>query len=579
MLLRRELSDNVSRAIQAAQAAGDLPAFDVPSGSNHIERPQQRKKGASSAASTLGDYATPVALSLARPAKLAPLQIAEQLVQHLPPHPAIGQVTVAPPGYVNFTLDNTWLARQVEAILAAGETWGNIALGLGQKVQVEHGSINPTGPLHVAHGRNVVIGDTLANVLAAAGYEVQREYYINDAGSQVRTFGASVYARYAQALGQYVPFPEQGYQGVYVIEMGHAIAHEHGSKFLDMPREEGLAAITQLALDGVLADIRDTLAQLRIYYDNWFSERSLYESGLWQQVLAMLQEKGLVVEREGAVWFAAQELGEDKDAVLIRSPHVIADERDRPTYLASDVAYVWNKLVVRGFDRAIYVWGADHHGDIARVKAAARALGLDPNRVIVILYQMVLLKRGDQMVRMSKRTGDIITLREVVEEVGPDAVRFLLLMRAADSQMDFDLELAMRQSAENPVFYVQYGHARIASILRKSEASQSLGFSGEDGDVTLLKDPAELTLIRKMLELPELIELASNNLEPHHLPHYAQTLATVFHDFYERCQVLPTDRVPVDPALTAARLKLVRAAQIVLARTLHLMGMSAPESM
>lgn len=574
MRLRREFSEAITQAIRAAQAAGDLPAFDLPRGGNTIERPVQRKKGV--ATPTYGDYATPISLSLARLTHIAPLQIAEQIVKHLPPHPAIGQVTIAPPGYINFTLDATWLARQVETILAAGETWGNLDLGAGQKVQVEHGSINPTGPLHVAHGRNVVIGDTLANILAAAGYQVQREYYVNDAGSQVRNFGASVYARYAQALGQYVPFPEQGYQGAYVVEMGHTIANEYGSKFLDMPREEGLAAVTQIALDLVLADIRDTLAQLRITYDNWFSERSLYTSGRWEQVFSLLKEKGLVVERDGAVWFAAQELGEDKDAVLIRSPQVIADERDRPTYLASDIAYLWDKLVVRGFDKAIYVWGADHHGDVPRLKAAARALGLDPNRIIIILYQMVLLRRGDQIVRMSKRTGDIITLREVIEEVGPDAVRFLLLTRAADSQMDFDLELAVRQSAENPVYYVQYGHARIASILRKA---QSLGFSAENGDVTLLKDPAELALIRKMLELPELIEMAATNLEPHHLPHYAQALATVFHDFYERCQVLPTERAPVEPALTAARLKLVRAAQIVLARTLHLMGMTAPEAM
>jgi arginyl-tRNA synthetase len=576
MLLRRELSDNVSRAIRAAQAAGDLPAFDLPSGGNHIERPQQRKKGQATAAPAYGDYATPVALSLARAAKMAPLQIAERIVKHLPPHAAVGQVMVAPPGYINFTLDNTWLAGQVETILKAGESWGNIDVGAGQKVQVEHGSINPTGPLHVAHGRNVVIGDTLANVLIAAGYEVQREYYINDAGSQMRDFAASIYARYAQALGQYVPFPERGYQGVYIVEMGHAIANEHGSQFLDMPREEALDAIRQLVLDTVLADIRSTLALLRIHYDNWFSERSLYTSGRWDEVYKLLEDKGLVVEKEGAVWFAAQELGEDKDAVLIRSPHIIADERDRPTYLASDVAYVWDKLVVRGFDKAIYVWGSDHHGDVPRVKAAARALGLGPERVIIIIYQMVLLKRGDQMVRMSKRTGDIITLREVVEEVGPDAVRFLLLMRDADSRMDFDLELAVRQSAENPVYYVQYGHARIASILRKAEA---LGFSAEEGDVTLLQDPAELALVRKMLELPELIELAAANLEPHHLPHYAQALATAFHDFYERCQVVPTERVPVDAALTAARLKLVRAAKLALARTLSLMGMSAPEAM
>jgi len=572
MLLRRQLANNVSEAIRAAQAAGDLPAFDAPPTASQIERPL-KKKGAPP---TWGDYATPAPLSLARPAGLPPLEIAERLVKHLPPHPAIGQVTISAPGYINFTLDDLWLARQVETILAAGEAWGSIDIGAGQKVQVEHGSANPTGPLHIAFARNVVIGDTLANVLEAAGYEVQREYYVNDAGSQVRHFGASLYARYAQALGQYEPFPEQGYQGVYVIEMGHAIANEYGSKFLDMPREQALAALTQIGLEHILADARETLAQLHIYYDRWFSERSLYESGLWDKVFARLQERGLVVERDGAIWLAAQELGEDKDAVLVRSPRVVPDSRDRPTYLASDVAYLWDKLVERGFDKAIYVWGADHHGDVPRLKAAARALGLDPERIVIILYQLVTLKRGDQIVRMSKRTGEFVTLREVVEEVGPDAIRFLLLTRAPDSQMDFDLELAVRQSAENPVYYVQYGHARIASILRKA---QSLGYFDADGDVTLLTNPVELTLIRKMLELPELIELAASNLEPHHLTHYAQTLATVFHDFYECCQVLPTDRIAVEPALTAARLKLVRAAQIVLARTLHLMGMTAPEAM
>ena len=321
-------------------------------------------------------------------------------------------------------------------------------------------------------------------------------------------------------------------------------------------------------------DIRHELERMNVHMDTWFSEKSLYTSGLFERVFKLLQDKGLTVEKDGAVWFAAQELGEDKDAVLIRSDDVIPDPEDRPTYLASDIAYVWNKLVDRKFEKAIYVWGADHHGDKPRVLAAARALGLDPGRIVIILYQLITLKRGGQVVRMSKSSGQFVTAREVLDEVGPDAVRFMMLTRSADSTMDFDLELAKQQSSENPVYYVQYAHARIASILKKAKAE---GFSEEGGDVSLLVTPGDLALIRKMLDLREIIAKCANDLTPHHLPHYAQDLAATFHAFYRDCRVVSS--LPEDAGLTRARLKLVLAAKTILARTLHLMGMHAPESM
>ena len=562
-LIRDDIAALVAEGIRSAQAAGDLPAFDVPS--IPIERPKVVAHG---------DYSTGVSMGLARLAKMKPLEIAQRLAVHLPPSNLVGKVETVLPGYINFMLADGWLARQVEAILTQGEAWGSVDVGHGGRVQVEFVSANPTGPLTVGSARNAAIGDTLASVLQAAGNNVEREYYINDAGSQMRIFGQTVYARYAQAINYNEPLPEGAYPGQYLIDAGRKIAAEHGDRFLNMPRDQAVAELTRIGEQMMQDDIRDTLEQMNIHMDTWFSERSLYTSGLFDRVLKMLRDKGLTSEKDGAVWFAAQELGEDKDAVLIRSADIIPEPEDRPTYLASDVAYVWDKLADRKFDKAIYVWGADHHGDKPRVIAAARALGLDPKKVVIILYQLVTLKRGGEVVRMSKRAGEFITLREVIDEVGSDAIRFTLLTRSADSTMDFDLKLAKEQSSENPVYYVQYAHARIASILKKAKAE---GFGEEDGDVSLLVTPGDLSLIRKMLELREIIAKSAVDLGPHHLAHYAQDLAATFHVFYRDCRVVSS--LPEDAGMTKARLKLVRAAKIVLARTLHLMGMNAPESM
>ena len=562
-LVKNHLAELVKQAIQNAQQTGALPAFTIPS--VIIERPQKKE---------WGDFATATPLKLAREAKRAPVQIAQAIAAHFPSDEVVSKTEAAPPGFVNITLNDAWVARQVETVLAEGERFGDIEAGQRERINVEYVSANPTGPLTIGSARNATIGDTLANVLQAAGHDVWREYYVNDAGSQVMHFGASLLATYAQALGRDETVPEDGYKGAYVVEMGQQFAAQYGDKFLQMPREQATREIGRVGIDIVIAQARETLVRARVSFDEWFSEQTLRKGGQFAEVFKILQDKGLVFEKDNATWFAAQALGEQQDAVLIRSPQVIADPELRPTYLASDVAYVWNKLVARGFDRAIYVLGADHHGDAIRIKAVTRALGLDEKRVVILIYQFVILKRGGEAVAMHKRTGEFVKLDELIDEVGADAVRFMLISQSANTTMDFDLDLAKKQSDENPVYYVQYAHARIASILKHAA---DLGATSEGGEVALLTHPAELELIREILRLPEIVEAAATRLEPHHLPHYAIELAGAFHSFYRQCRVVSSD--PADAAMTRARLKLVAAAKNTLARTLNLMGVRAPESM
>lgn len=562
-MIRNRLLDITRDGIASAQKAGDLPAFDLPV--LPIDRPQRKE---------MGDYSSPVAMKLAPVARRAPLQIAQTIVRHIAADAAVANVEAVAPGFINFRLAPEWLAEQPSLIEAAGPQFGNLSIGAGIRVQVEHVSANPTGPLHIGSGRNGAIGDTLARVMRKAGFLTETEFYVNDAGSQIRHFGESIYARYAQAAGRNEPFPEDGYKGEYVISVAREILDKDGVKYLEMPRDQGIRALGRIGTDRVVRDARVTLAHMRVEFDNWFFERSLYEGGLFDQVLQKLSEGGLIYEADGATWFAATKLGLDKDAVILRSPQVISDPRERPTYLASDVAYVWNKLIDRKFDRAVYIWGADHHGDVVRVLAAARALGIDPTRLSILLYQHVLLKSGGENVHMSKRAGEYITVDELIDEVGADAVRFLLITRSADSPMEFDMQLAKEQSDENPVYYVQYAHARIASILRHAE---EMGVNSAGANMRLLKNPLELELIRTMLRFEEVVELAAMRLEPHHLPHYAMELAASFHGFYRQCRVVSSD--PGDAEISKARLVLVRAAKQVLASTLDLMGVTAPESM
>jgi arginyl-tRNA synthetase len=552
-MLKQIIADLIRKAVDEAQQAGKLPAVTLPD--LVIERPQNPEHG---------DYASSISLKLARATQINPLTIANEIASFITPATDIVDISVAPPGFINFTLKSEWLNRQVNSIFERGNSYGNIAIGQGRRVQIEFVSVNPTGPLHVGHGRGAILGSALASVMSAAGYNVEKEYYINDAGNQIDIFLNSLYARYQQVLGIEAEIPSDGYVGNYLLDIAKEIEAEHGDTLRDLSEDVLKARLKEIGLEKMLNQIKDDLQALGVTFDVWFSEKSLYETGIYQKVMDQLKDDGYIAEKEGATWFVSTALGEDKDNVVIRTDGT-------PTYFAADIAYHYNKFLVRHFDSVIDIWGADHMGHVSRMKAVVGALGIDPEQLTVVLAQMVTLRRGGEPVRLSKRSGDIITLRELVEEVGVDACRFFFLSRTSDAQMDFDLELAKKQSADNPVYYVQYAHARIASILR---LAQEKGVDGDDGDVSLLTTDPELALIRKMLTLPEIIETVANTLEPHHLTYYATELATVFHLFYKHCRVVSDDE-----ALTKARLKLVKAAKTVLGRTLNLLGMNAPDQM
>ena len=553
-MIRDELSHLVTRALAAAQAAGDLPDFTAPE--VQLEHPQRPEHG---------DYSANLPLRIQGMARMKAIEVAEALRKHVPVHEAVSDVRIAPPGFLNFYLDPAWAARQAEVIAAAGVDFGGTSAGAGQRVQFEYVSANPTGPCHVGNGRGAAIGSTLARLFRAHGYNVEQEYYVNDAGTQVGIFGRTLYARYQQLFGREVTVPENGYPGQYVIDLARDLQAEAGDRYLRPEGEDADPALGEIGIQRMVDRIRDDLALIGVEYDHWFSERALQvEGGPYDKALGRLRTAGYVVEREGAVWFASSQLGESKDNVLIRSD-------GQPTYFATDIAYHYNKFIERGFDRVIDIWGADHQGHVSRVKASVQAVGGDPAKLDVLLYQLVTLKRGGEIVPLSKRAGDIVTLREVVEEVGADATRFFFLATSAGSTVDFDLELAKTQSDENPVYYVQYAHARIAGVLARAKEQ---GLSSSGANSALLTHEAEQTLLRRLLELPETEEKVLADLAPHHLPHYAQALASAFHVFYTQCRII-TD----DTDLTKARLLLAEATRAVLARALGLMGVSAPEQM
>ena len=552
-MIRQKIADSLRQAVARAEEEGSFASGALPEIT--IERPQNVAHG---------DFASNLPLKLARTTKMTPLEVAEKIVEKMSLPPEIDRAAIAPPGFINFTLKNEWLTSQVEAILAAAKSYGDISPGKGKNIQIEFVSVNPTGPLHVGHGRGAVLGSTLANVLSAAGYSVQREYYLNDIGNQIGLFRHSLYVRYQQHFGREAAMPPDGYYGNYMVDLAKEIAEEEGDRFVNLAPQEAVARLSEIGLERIINSIKEDLRLLNVAFDLWFSEKSLYEGGQYDKAMAILKSGNYVAKKEDAVWFESSLLGEDKDNVLIRSD-------GSPTYFASDIAYHYNKFVERKFDTVIDIWGADHQGHVPRMKAVIKALGQDPEQLKVIICQMVTLRRGKEIIRVSKRSGDLITLREVIDEVGADACRFSFLSYSAESQMDFDLELAKKQSADNPVYYVQYAHARIASILRLA-GERKIDY--RRGDVSLLTTEPELTLIRHLIMLSEIIERAAVNLEPHHLPYYALALATVFHSFYKQCRV-----VSDDAALTGARLKLVRATQIVLVKVLSLMGMTAPERM
>ena len=557
----------VAGATRAAIEAGSLPDVALPD--ELVERPRDASHG---------DYASSLPLRLARSAMMPPLAIAEAIAEHLPANDVIDAPQVAPPGFINLSLAEHFVQAEVNRVIEQGPAFADSAHGQGKRVQLEFVSANPTGPLHVGNGRGAAIGDTLASALSAAGYEVEREYYVNDAGTQTDVFAETLYARYQQQHGRDVPLPEGGYPGEYMVDLATQMREREGDRFLATPGEPPPAGVREMGIELIVEQIRDTLNAFGTTYDRWFSERSLYEptadgdDSAYDAALAILREHGHLAQREGALWLTSSDLGEDKDNVVVRSD-------GRPTYFASDIAYHYDKFLRRGFDQVINVWGADHHGHVSRLEVGTEAVTGKGDALHLLLYQLVTLKRGDEIVRLSKRGGEIITLDELVEEVGPDAARFFFLLRAPSSQMEFDLYLAVKQSNENPVYYIQYAHARLASILDRAAGE---GHTPDGGDVAMLTAPHELALVREMLRLSEVIELVATTYEPQHLAHYGMELATSFHAFNDafRQQGDPNLKVITDDAaLTAARLRLVLAAKIALGRVLDLMGMTAPERM
>lgn len=513
-----------------------------------------------------GDYSTNMAMQLARVAKKAPRVIAEELVKQFDQTKAsIEKIEIAGPGFINFYMNNSYLTELIPTILEAGERYGEVNIGNNQKVQVEFVSANPTGDLHLGHARGAAVGDSLCNILKKAGYDVSREYYINDAGNQINNLALSVEARYFQALGMDRDMPEDGYHGADIIEIGKKLAEEFGDKFVQMSDEERFDAFRQYGLKYEMEKLKQDLKNFRVEFDVWYSETSLYQNGKIDEALATLREKGHIYESDGATWFRSTTFGDDKDRVLIK-------QDGSYTYLTPDIAYHQDKLK-RGFEKLINIWGADHHGYIPRMKAAIEALGYNPDTLEVEIIQLVSLFKNGEKMKMSKRTGKAVTMRDLMDEVGLDAVRYFFAMRSSDSHLDFDLDLAVSQSNENPVYYAQYAHARISSMLRQG-AEQGLTYEG-DLQLNYIDSEKGIDLLKKLGEFPSVVAEAAQKRIPHRVTTYINELAAALHSFYNAEKVLDPENVE----RSRARLGLMKAVQITLKNALDLIGVSAPEKM
>ncbi len=552
MDIKRWLHELLTAAISEACKSGELTASPP---SIPVEAP--RKEGQ-------GDLSTTVAMGLAATERKSPRQVAEIIVKHLAGRTetaeVVERVDVAGPGYINFTLRPSLWQGVVREVLRLGERFGGNDSGKGQSVLVEYISANPTGPLHVGHGRNAAVGDAVSKLLQASGFYVVREYYVNDAGRQMRLLGESLRARVLRQIGQQAEDPEDGYQGAYMDDLARRVVSELGQNASREPVE----GFTRRAHDSILQGIRSDLDQFGVRLDQWVSESKIFP--LLPRLLEEMREKDLIYEQDGALWFRSTRYGDDKD-------RVVRKQDGEYTYLATDIGYHHHKLE-RGYGRLINVWGADHHGYIPRIEGVIRALGYPKDRLAVILVQMVSLLREGKPVSMSKRAGEFVTLADVLKEVGRDAARFFFLMRGSDSPLEFDLELAKRQSNENPVFYVQYAHARVASLRRQAQERGLSPQEAERADLSLLKLPEELAILKQIAAFPDLVESAARTLEPHRIPHYLLELAGMFHRYYYDHRILTDDR-----GLSAARLALSIALGVTIRRGLDLLGVSAPERM
>jgi arginyl-tRNA synthetase len=586
--MKQQVKDLLSAALERLAAAGVLPAGGLPD----LQVVRTRDP-------THGDFSSNVAMMLTKQARARPRDLAARLLEALPASALIGRVEIAGPGFINFFLAPGAYRALVPRILAEGPDFGRSHLGAGKRVQVEFVSANPTGPLHVGHGRGAAYGAVVADLLAAVGFQVHREYYVNDAGRQMDILATSVWLRYLELCGDEIAFPSNGYKGDYVWDIAASLHREYGEHYrcetgellMDLPPDESAGGdkeahidalidrarhllgenryrlVFELGLNHILDDIRDDLSLFGVGYDEWYSERSLTESGAVNKAIERLREAGHLYEREGAIWFRSSVFGDEKDRVVVR-------ENGQTTYFTSDIAYHMDKLE-RGFERVIDVWGADHHGYVPRVKAALAALGDDPGKLDVRLVQFANLYRGGEKVQMSTRSGEFVTLRQLRKEVGRDAARFFYVMRRCEQHLDFDLDLAKSQSADNPVYYVQYAHARVCSLLRQAaDKGLAVGPSPGQTNLDLLTEDQEQALLRTLSRYPEVIEAAALTKEPHQLTHYLRELANDFHAYYNAHQFLVED-----PSLRDARIKLALAARQLLRNGLELLGVSAPESM
>ncbi|MDN3017705.1 arginine--tRNA ligase [Paenibacillus sp. BSR1-1] len=550
--VQSKLKEEIRAAVLKAGLAAEEQIPDV-----ILETPKEK---------THGDYSTNMAMQLARVAKKAPRMIAESLIENFDRSKAsIEKIELAGPGFINFYMNNAYLTDLIPTVLEAGDKYGETTVGGNQKIQVEFVSANPTGDLHLGHARGAAVGDSLCNILDMAGYDVSREYYINDAGNQINNLALSVEARYFQALGMDKEMPEDGYHGADIIGIGKRLAEEFGDKYVGVPDEERFEFFREYGLKYEMAKLKRDLEDFRVGFDVWYSETSLYKNGKIDHALEALRASGYIYEQDGATWLRSTDLGDDKDRVLIK-------QDGSYTYLTPDIAYHKDKLE-RGFEKLINIWGADHHGYIPRMKAAIQALGYDREALEVEIIQLVHLYKNGEKMKMSKRTGKAVTMRDLVDEVGLDATRYFFAMRSSDTHLDFDLDLAVSQSNENPVYYAQYAHARICSILR---AGEEQGIKVDtSADFSLVGSEKEIDLLKKLGEFPAAVGEAALKRVPHRITNYIFELASAFHSFYNADKVLDFEQ----PERSKARLALVKAVNITLKNALALIGVSAPEKM
>jgi len=558
--MKQEIKELIYKALKKAYQKGDLPSSEFPG--VELEEPKARMHG---------DFSSNIAMIMASSQKMAPKKIAESIINHMDDSGSIIlKVEIAGPGFINFYLRQSAWYPVLHRVYEQGERYGSSNMGKGEKIQVEFVSSNPTGPLHVGHGRGAAVGDSVGNILSFCGYDVQKEYYINDSGRQINTLGRSVFYRYRELLGEKIEFPATCYQGDYIRDIAIKIKDSDGEKFIDpddkKDEEKAVSYCAKLAAEEILEGIRQDLDSFGVKFNKWFSEQSLYDSGMVDSVINDFEQKKIIYKRDGALWFKTSDFGDEKDRVVVK-------KNGEKTYFASDIAYHQEKYE-RGFDLVIDVWGADHHGYIPRMSASVQASGRDKNQFHVILVQLVNLLRGGEPVAMSTRAGEFVTLKDVMSEVGRDAARFIFLTRHYDSPLDFDLELAKKKTSDNPVYYVQYVHARISSIIRKATEREINDIVTDGEAIAMLTQSEEVELMKALARYPETIENSAKLMEPHRITFFLMNLASLFHAYYNKHRVL-TD----DPVLSRGRLYLITAVQKVIRNGLTLLGVSAPERM